>query len=82
MVNTSSNRILRWLIIEMEPSVTNFNEYVSCTSKFSIEDNPTTKELLVELNTLFDIRSKDMYVMNVTKQLQFLLHAVDRKPKG
>ena len=69
MMNTSPTRVLRWLIIEMEPSVTNFNKNVSCTSKFCVKDNLASKEFLVELDALLNIRSKNMNMVNVTSQL-------------
>jgi hypothetical protein len=74
MVNTSLPRVLGRLIIEVKTSVTNLNEYVSCTSKFCIEDDLAFEEFFIELNALLNIRRKDVYVMNVTNQFGLLLY--------
>jgi hypothetical protein len=69
MMNTSSSWVLRGLIIEMKPSVSNLNEYISCTRKFSIENDLASKAFLIELDALLNIRSKNMDVMDVTNQV-------------
>jgi hypothetical protein len=68
MVNTSLARVLRRLVVEMKPPIANLNEYVSCPSKVSVENNFASKKFFVELDALINIRSKNMYVMNVTNQ--------------
>jgi hypothetical protein len=76
MVNTSLARIFGRLIVEMEPPITNFDEYVSCASKLSIEDNLTSEKFLVKLDALLNIRSKNMDVMDVATQPQLSLSFV------
>ena len=74
MVNTSLTRVLGRLIIEVKTSVTNLNEYVSCTSKFCIEDDLASEEFFIELNALLNIRRKNMDMMDVTNQFGLLLY--------
>ena len=68
MMDVSSNRVLRWLVIQVKPAVADFYKYVSFTSQYGVEDDLTSKEFFVEIDTLIDIRGKDMNVMNVTNQ--------------
>ncbi len=72
-MNTSFSRVLGRLVIEVKAAIADFHEYVSCTSKFCIEDDFTSEEFLIEFDALLNIRSKDMYVMDMTNQGWFLL---------
>jgi len=67
-MDISSNRILRWLVIEVNPAIADSDKYVSFTCQYGVEDNLTPKEFFIELDTFINIRGKDMNVMNVTNQ--------------
>ncbi len=68
MVDISPNRILRWLVIEVNPAIADFDKYVSFAGQYRVENNLTPKEFFIELDTFINIRGKDMNVMNVTNQ--------------
>lgn len=68
MMDISSNRILRRLVIQVNPAIADFYKYVSFTSQYGVEDNLAAKEFFVEIDTLINIRSKDVHMVNVTNQ--------------
>ena len=66
MMDISSNRVLRWLVVEMHPASADSDKYVSLSSQYGVEDNAAPKEFFVKLHAFINVRSKDMNVMNVT----------------
>lgn len=74
MVNASPPGVLGWLVIEMKSAMADFHEHVSCASEFRIEDDLSPEKFFVELDALVNIRSKNMYMMNVANQFRLLLY--------
>jgi hypothetical protein len=68
MVDTPSPGGLGCLIVEVKPSAPDSHEYVSCTRKLFVKNDPAPEELFVEPDGLLNIRSKNMNVMNMTNQ--------------
>jgi hypothetical protein len=72
MMDISPDRILRWLVIEVNPSVADSDKHVSFPCQYGVEDDLAAKEFFIELDTLINIRSKDMNVVNMTSHPRFL----------
>jgi hypothetical protein len=55
MMDISSNRILRWLVIEVNPAIADSDKYVSFPRQYGVEDNLTSKEFFVELDAFINV---------------------------
>jgi len=74
MVNASPPGVLGWLVIEVKSAMADLHEYVSCAGEFRIENDLAPEKFFVELDTLLNIRRKNMHVMNVANQFGLLLY--------
>ena len=55
--------IFRRLVIEVKPPISNFHEYISGTCQLHIEDDLSTKIMLVEVDACLDVRGEYMNMM-------------------